>query len=157
VVGTSALAVIAAIGLLLAGLVWLLGGGTIVLVATAIEDFLEQSDVVGDLAQIVRSIALIAGIVALVVGFFHVIASFGIFRHRGWGRAIGLLVSLLATLLALLAVAGSVAGTQTLNDGTVIDASQNMGPSVGTAVFYGLIFLFLLIGGRHFRRGVRFE
>ena len=81
------------------------------------------------------------------------VTSVGIFGHRGWGRMLGLLLSFLGIVAG---VAGVVAAnatpsvTTTLNDGRPVTA-DTMSGAIAFLVFYAIIFLGLLLGGKHFR------
>jgi len=105
-----------------------------------------------ELFDFIKSVILGIGIVALILGLLHILSSIGVFAHRGWGRFLGLLFGLLGVLLGILSVLGSSGGTQVMSDGTRVDLSRNMGPSIAFLAIYLFVFIALLIGGKHFRR-----
>ncbi len=91
-----------------------------------------------------------SGGAVLVVGLLELIASVGIFGHRGWGRWLGVLLGLLGILSGIAAIVASN-GEPIVVNGSTIDLSQNTSPSAGFVVFYAIVFLGLLFGGGHFR------
>ncbi len=140
---TSVLVVVAGIFLLLAGiLTFLLGtifgllGGLLAVVGTAEEGL----GVFGPLG------GMVAGFSFLVVfwGLLEVVAAIGMFIHRGWGRALGLIVGVVGLLFAALAVLANV---------TTADAQAGgVGFSLVLLAGYGLTVLALVTGAEHFRR-----
>jgi hypothetical protein len=137
------LVVVAGIFLLLAGiLTFLLGtifgllGGLLAVVGTAEEDL----GVLGPLGGIV------AGLSFLVIfwGLLEVVAAIGMFIHRAWGRALGLIVGVVGALFAALAVLANM---------TPGDAETGgVGFSLVLLAGYGLTVLALVTGAEHFRR-----
>lgn len=140
---TSVLVVVAGIFLLLAGiLTFLLGtifgllGGLMAVVGTAEEGL----GVFGPLG------GMVAGLSFLVVfwGLLEVAAAIGMFIHRSWGRALGLIVGVVGALFAALAVLANV---------TPGDAEAGgVGFSLVLLAGYGLTVLALVTGAEHFRR-----
>ena len=140
---TSVLVVVAGIFLLLAGiLTFLLGaifgllGGLMAVVGTAEEGL----GVLGPLG------GMVAGLSFLVVfwGLLEVVAAIGMFLHRAWGRALGLIVGVVGALFAALAVLANV---------TPGDAEAGgVGFSLVLLAGYGLTVLALVTGAEHFRR-----
>lgn len=140
---TSVLVVVAGIFLLLAGiLTFLLGtifgllGGLLAVVGTAEEGL----GIFGPLG------GMVAGLSFLVVfwGLLEVVAAIGMFIHRGWGRALGLIVGVVGALFAALAILANV---------TAGDAETGgVGFSLVLLAGYGLTVLALVTGAEHFRR-----
>ena len=140
---TSVLVVVAGIFLLLAGiLTFLLGtifgllGGLMAVVGTAEEGL----GIFGPLG------GMVAGLSFLVVfwGLLEVVAAIGMFLHRAWGRALGLIVGVVGALFAALAVLANV---------TPGDAEAGgVGFSLVLLAGYGLTVLALVTGAEHFRR-----
>jgi hypothetical protein len=140
---TSVLVVLAGIFLLIVGILTfglgslfgLLGG----LLATAgtSESGLEVFGPIG---------GLVAGLAFLVVfwGLLEIIASIGMFIHRGWGRALGLIVGVVGVAFMALALVGTLTASESSAGGT--------GFSLVLAVGYGFTVLALVTGGEHFRR-----
>ncbi len=140
---TSALVVVAGIFLLLAGILTFgfgvlfgLLGGLIAAVGTSEEGF----EVFGPLGGVV------AGFAFLVVfwGLLEVVAAIGMFAHRGWGRALGLIVGVVGVLFTGLGLWGVAMGTDANAGG--------LGVSLVLLAGYGLTVLALVTGGEHFRR-----
>ena len=140
---TSVLVVLAGLFLLIVGILTfglgslfgLLGG----LLATAgtTESGLEVFGPIG---------GLVAGLAFLVVfwGLLEIIASIGMFIHRGWGRALGLIVGVVGVAFMALALIGTLTASESSAGGT--------GFSLVLAVGYGFTVLALVTGGAHFRR-----
>jgi hypothetical protein len=108
------------------------------------------------LVDLFRQSVMIVGGVALVVGLVQLLSALGIFGHRGWGRALGLLISLVAIVASIVGIVWAI-GQPTLMitlDGTtasVVSQAEKASVPAMPLIFYGIIFLFLLLGGGHFR------
>jgi hypothetical protein len=92
----------------------------------------------------------------IVVGILELLSALGIFGHRGWGRALGLLISLVGILASIGGVVwalGQDAVAITVNGTLVSVVTQLERASVPAAplAFYAIVFLCLLFGGGHFR------
>jgi hypothetical protein len=88
---------------------------------------------------------LVAGLAFVVVfwGLLEIVASIGMFIHRGWGRALGLIVGVVGLLFTGLGLLGALGG------------NANAGGVAIAAVFvagYALTVVALVTGGAHFRR-----
>jgi hypothetical protein len=96
------------------------------------------------------------GAVALVAGLLQLLSALGIFGHRGWGRALGLLISLVVIVASAVGVVWAI-GQPTLMitlDGTtasVVSQVEKASVPAAPLIFYGIVFLCLLFGGGHFR------
>ncbi len=90
--------------------------------------------------------SFIAGLAFVVVfwGILEIVASIGMFLHRGWGRAIGLVVGVVGLIFGVLALLGSVSSSDATTGG--------IGFSLVFLAGYGLTVLALVTGGEHFRR-----
>jgi hypothetical protein len=95
-------------------------------------------------AGAVSAILLVVFGIVLLLGILHLLSGLGIFMHKGWARAIGVVLAVLGTLFGVLAVV------------TALEASR---PQTGElvvplviAVGYGLTLFALIAGGNHFRR-----
>ena len=146
---TNPLVVIAGVVLLIIGvLVTLIG--TIALLAGAMltsileeltsAEFIPMADVTG----FTTVILVVAGII-LLVGILHLISSLGIFMHKGWARAIGVVLAVLGTLAGVL---GIVSGLEVGG----AEPEGGVGAAVVTAVGYGFTLFALIAGGSHFER-----
>jgi hypothetical protein len=88
---------------------------------------------------------VVPAIAALVIfGIVELLAAVGIFRHKGWGRALGILTS----LLGLLVMIGGVTFSMALAPGTSVPVIG----SVAILIGYAFILVALFAGGSHFRR-----
>ncbi len=103
-----------------------------------------------DLIRDYKGVLIAGGGVLLAVGLIHLLASIGIFGHRGWGRFLGLLLGLLGVLIGIAGVVSANNPPMSI-DGRTVDLKQNLSPSIGFLVFYAIIFLGLLIGRGQFR------
>jgi hypothetical protein len=82
--------------------------------------------------------------VLIVVGILQLLSGAGVFAHKGWARALGLLLALLGLLVALFAVSLAVALAPGASIPVII--------SVVLLIGYALVVLALIAGGNHFRR-----
>jgi hypothetical protein len=102
-------------------------------------------------ADFFRSAAVVAGAVLLLVGILQGMSAIGIFRHRAWGRLLGIVLAALWCLLGVVALFGSFAARETIPaSGTTTDPSSGLASGAGLLVIYGFVLLALLFGGRHF-------
>jgi hypothetical protein len=144
---TSILVVLAGIFLLVVGLLTFGMGGILLLgsaLFSAAEGATELETVVGgDLAGAFAGMFAVIGIVTLLWGLFEMIGAFGMFAHRGWGRAIGFVVGALGLLLwgfSFFSALGSGAESGSLAFSGILLAG------------YGLTVIALITGSSHFRR-----
>jgi hypothetical protein len=153
---TSAAVVLAAIVLLVAGLLATLVGGAIIVAGSLFTAVLRDggtgsfpfgsapTEFFDSAADVFR----IIGGVTLVGGLLHVIAAIGIFAHKNWARALGVLLALLGTLLGAAGVYGALYFT--IQDGPM----TGLATVVVFLVAYAFTLLALLLGGSHFSRRV---
>lgn len=151
---TSAFVVMAATMLLIFGLLISLVGALGLVFGSVFADLMRtaasQMPIFGApsdaaLNDIQNVISIIFGVV-LVVGILHLLAAIGVFAHKNWARALGVLLALLGSVAGALGVYGALWFT-----------SQD-GPMTGVAavvvflVAYAFTLLALLFGGSHFSR-----
>jgi len=124
------------------GGVWLLGQGA------ELRSFIQQTSInlfgsnIG--RETLRAVISPLPGVLLVLGALEIVSGIGVFAHKGWARALGILVSLLGVLVGVAGVSFALA----------LASGLSM-PLIGAAVIllgYAFIFLALVAGGGHFRR-----
>jgi hypothetical protein len=140
---TSVLVVLAGIFLLIVGILTFgfgtlfgLLGGLVAAVGTSESGF----EVFGPIGSLVAGLAF----VVVLWGLLEIVASIGMFIHRGWGRALGLIVGVAGALFGVLALLGSFSASDASGGG--------IGFSLVLLAGYGLTVLALVTGGEHFRR-----
>jgi hypothetical protein len=154
--GRSFLAVLAGFVLVTWGVMLMVGGGLLMFlddVSTYITDANlgpETQALVDD--AIVEQTA--AGGVLLMLGILMAIGAVGIWAHRGWGRATGILLGLLGTVLGIGMVASSIAfeiGDVTI-DGALAGEAEPLGAALVVLVSFLIVLLGMFVGKRHFRK-----
>ena len=141
------------------GFVWGIAGA-LVLYAQSITDWLGDVTLSPDVEQLVTdveatedSIVAVGGIL-VIVGIIHIIGAVGIFGHRRWGRAFGIVLGLLG-ILAALGIFTISAGFEAMDVG-LKDAIDGEEASVAASIFvlacYVLVFIAMFVGRRHFRK-----
>jgi hypothetical protein len=155
--GSSVLATLGGVVLVVFGLIALLLGGVVTVIGFAVdvEEVIEQANLSGEAARIFRDvwgIIIGVGVGVLVVAILHIVSGIGVWAHKSWARFLGALFGLLGSVLGALAVYGALAGPQVTGDGTTIDLEQNLIPSLVFFIAYLVVFLGLLVGGKHFRQ-----
>ena len=141
------------------GVVWAVVGG-LVLWVNSVTDLLGDTQLSAEAmdlaAQADEQIVAVGGI-ALILGLIQVIGAIGIFGHRKWGRAFGIILGLLGTLVGL-GIITFAAGFEALDvglDEAIKGEEASLGASILVTASYLLIFLAMFVGRRHFRkRGV---
>jgi hypothetical protein len=145
--GSSVLAVLAGIPLLLFGLLITLGGAAVLFVRTLVDEAITSGISNGSISAVdgktVRDAIAVVAVVILIFGVLQILAAIGIWAHKGWGRWLGLIFGVLGTLLGLLAVATSRSG---------LSGSSNIGGALFVLVPYAFVLIAMIIGGAHFRR-----
>jgi hypothetical protein len=138
--------------------------GALVLYAQSITDWLgdltlspDVTDLIADVEATKDSIFAFGGIL-VIMGIIQIIGAVGIFGHRRWGRAFGIVLGLLGTLAAL-GVFTISAGFEAMDVG-LTQAIEGEEASVGASLFvlacYLTVFLGMVVGRRHFKkRGVQ--
>jgi hypothetical protein len=94
------------------------------------------------------------GALLLIVGIAHVIGSIGVFAHRRWGRAFGLVLGVLGILAGVGIILAAV-GVESIDVGLDVAMEGEEGSVAGglfVLVTYLLIFLGVLVGRGHFKR-----
>lgn len=100
-----------------------------------------------------QSVFTVAAVIFLAVGIIQVLTAIGIWRHRSWGRFLGIILSALWLALGILILIGSFGARETMPaNGTTGDISSSISSSLGLIVVYGFVLLALLLGGKHFER-----
>jgi hypothetical protein len=116
----------------------------------------DVSELIADVEAADESIFALGGIF-LIIGIVQIIGAVGIFGHRRWGRAFGIVLGLLG-ILGALGIFTISAGFEAMDVG-LNEAIKGEGASIAASLFvlgcYGLIFLAMFIGRRHFtKKGV---
>ncbi len=162
--GRSFLAVLAAWVLLTWGLVFAVIGG-LVLWANSITDLIGDADLSTEMMDLVQQadeqIVAVGGI-ALILGIIQLIGAVGIFGHRRWGRAFGIILGLLG-VLAGLGMFTIAVGFESLDVGfdTALKGEEvSAGGSLVVFITYLLVLVAMFVGKRQFRKtgvqGLRF-
>lgn len=148
---TSPMVAIAAIVLLVFGLLVTLIGGLGAALGGVIENALRElaeTETTGlegfDLSGLSDVFLVIFGIL-LVIGILHLVSAIGIFLHKQWARVIGILLAVLGTLIGVLGLVGAS------NVAASMDGSEWIVP-IAMAVGYGFVLFALIAGSSHFRR-----
>jgi hypothetical protein len=154
--GRSFIAVLAAWLMLTWGIVWVVLGALVVWArsVTSLIGDAQLSTEVMELAQRADEQILAVGGIALIIGLIHVIGAIGIFGHRRWGRAFGVILGLLGVLAAL-GIITVAAGFEALDvgiDEAIRGEEGSLGASLVVLGTYLLIFLAMFVGKRHFRK-----
>jgi hypothetical protein len=114
----------------------------------AISAFIRENDIALFGSQLsretLRSILSPMPGVLMVVGLLQVISGIGVFAHKGWGRALGILFAVLGVLVGVFAVSTALALAPGLSVPMLI--------AVVLLVGYAFILLALFAGGSHFKR-----
>jgi hypothetical protein len=128
----------------LVGVLGLIGG---VFLVAVLGDLLTTELAIAVDLDAFATVALVAFGIVLIGGVLHLLSSIGIFMHRSWARAIGVLLAALGTML------GGVGIALVMQDAF---PGQDVGRALTVpaivAVGYGLTLFALIVGGNHFRR-----
>lgn len=115
--------------------------------ATVMEEYLPpEAALEFDLRAFTTVILVIFGIV-LVLGILHFLSAIGIFLHKGWARALGIVLAVLGLLLGVM---GAVGVAQ--EAASAADAGRQAVVPIVMALSYGLTLFALIAGGNHFSR-----
>lgn len=142
--GTSALAVIGAVALLIIGGLLTVISALVIAVGAGGTALLEEIDpsLIGLGGAIATAIVVVFGIL-LVLGILHIVAAIGVFVHKSWARWTGVVLAVLGLMLGLLMLLGSTnAPTATSGDLIVV---------IVWLVAYGAALIGLVAGGEHFQ------
>ena len=155
----SFIAVLAGWVMLTWGLVWAIAGA-LVLYAQSITDWIGDVALSADVETVIADIEATEdrifafGGILIIAGIIQMIGAVGIFGHRRWGRAFGIVIGLLG-ILAALGIFTISSGFEAMDVG-LTQAIEGEEASVAASVFvlacYGLIFLAMFVGRRHFKR-----
>jgi hypothetical protein len=145
--GTSILAIIAGIPLLIYGLLVTMGGAALIVIKSFVDDVIRQASVDPSVAQSVRDAFVVVAAIVLIIGILHVLAAIGIWAHKGWGRALGIMWGVLGTLIGLASLGAR--STTTINGTTTSGA---FGGALFILVPYGFVLIAMIIGGSQFHR-----
>ena len=145
---TSALVAVAGLLLAVFGLVDMVGGVWLLGQGAEIRSFIQQTSInlfgTNIDRETMRSLVSPLPGVLLVFGALEVLIGVGIFAHKGWARALGIILALLGLLVSIAGVSFAMA----LAPGFSV-------PLIGAIVVllgYAFIVLALIAGGGHFRR-----
>ncbi len=157
--GRSFIAVLAGWVLLTWGFVWGIAGA-LVIYAQSITDWLGDIALSPDVQELINDVEETAdsifafGAILLIIGIIQLIGAVGIFAHRRWGRAFGIVIGLLG-ILGALGIFTVSAGFEAMDVG-LNEAIKGEEGSVAASIFvlgcYGLVFLGMFVGRRHFRK-----
>jgi hypothetical protein len=163
--GRSFIAVLAGWAMLAWGLVAAIVGG-MVLYFRSITDLVPDVPLSADVTNAINDIEAVddrifaVGGILLIIGIILVIGAIGVFGHRKWGRAFGIVMGLLGTLLGI-GIIMSAVGFEALNPDIGLDAAitgeeASLGAGIFVTATFLLIFLGMFVGRRHFKkRGVQ--
>ena len=155
----SFVAVLAGWILLTWGFVWGIAGA-LVLYAQSVTDWLGDLTLSADAQELIDSVEATEdriigfGGILVIIGIIHLIGAIGIFGHRRWGRAFGV-VRGLPGIPAALGIFTVSAGLEALDVGlneSIDGVEQSIGASLFVLICYGFIFLGMIGGRRHFRK-----
>jgi hypothetical protein len=155
--GRSFLAVLAGFAMLTWGLVIAIGGGLVIWTNDILGHLsdLTLSAEVTELVQRADDEVVATGGILLILGIVMIIGAIGIFAHRKWGRAFGIVIGLLGTILGIGVLIAAI-GFEILNGAgydTVIEGEEaSVGAGIVIAGSFLLILLGMLVGRRHFRK-----
>jgi len=142
----SGLVIVAALFLLVIGILTGLGGAAIFVGGSLFGDLgnaATHTGIFGAIGDLISGVAVIIIIWALL----EILGGFGMLFRRGWGRAIGFFVGIIGAIftgLALLATLGSL--------GSVEGGATGVAVVLVVFLGYALTVLALARGGGHFRR-----
>lgn len=157
--GRSLLAVLAGAVLLAWGLVFAVFGGVImwqgnldrIVADLGLTLTAEQADFVTEF----NKQAFNYGAIILLIGITLLIGGIGVFSHRSWGRAFGIVLGFLGILWGIALVAFSTVEV-TIGDtevaGDFVGDQGALAFAVVVLVSFILVFLAMFVGRRHFRR-----
>jgi hypothetical protein len=155
--GRSFIAVLAGWVMLTWGLVFGITGALVLWMNSVTDlipaDITLSQDVLDLAAKADDQIAAV-GSIALIIGIIQVIGAVGIWAHRRWGRAFGIVIGLIGVLAALGIITVS-AGFEAMNvglDEAIKGEEGSLAASVLVLGSYLLIFLAMYVGRRQFRR-----
>ena len=132
------MAVLAGWILLTWGFVWGIAGA-LVLYAQSVTDWLGDVTLSADTRDLIDSVEATEdriigfGGILVIIGIIHLIGAIGIFGHRRWGRAFGLVLGLLG-ILAALGIFTVSAGFEALDVG-LNEAIEGEEQSIGASLF----------------------
>jgi len=138
------------------GLVAAFGGGLVLWLGN-LGELVTDLTLTADQIELIEEFdkqATAAGGVLLILGLVMVIGAIGIWAHRKWGRAFGIILGLLGTLFAI----GMIVSAITFEAGgvTVEGAFAGDEPSLGAGILvfgtFLLVLLAMYMGKRQFRK-----
>ncbi len=132
--------------------------GAIILWLNSVTELIPESvtltEDVLDLAARADDQIIATGGIVLILGLMHLIGAVGIFGHRRWGRAFGIVLGFLGVLAGLGIITVS-AGFEAIDVGVeaaVEGEEGSLAASVLVTGSYLLVLLGMFIGRRHFKR-----
>ena len=153
--GRSFLAVLAGFVLVTWGIILAVSGGMLMFlddVGTYLPTF--ENAATQDAIDEILADATGPGGVAVMLGIILAIGAVGIWAHRKWGRAIGVVIGLLGTVLGIAMVVSSVAFDvpDLFKSSGDFVGDQELGISLVVLFSFLLVFLAMFVGRRHFRK-----
>jgi hypothetical protein len=109
---------------------------------------------VQDLAARADDQIIATGGILLILGLIHLIGAMGIFAHRRWGRAFGIVLGFLGVLVGLGIITVS-AGFEALDvglDEAIKGEEGSLAASALVLFSYLLVLLGMFVGRRHFKK-----
>jgi len=144
----SGLVVVAALFLLVVGVLTALAGAILLLGGSMLGQIGNAETDVGVFGAVG---GFIAGVAVLVIAWalLEIFGAFGMLFRRGWGRAIGFITGIIGAIFTGLALLASLGSTGSADGGSTAG-----GVAVVLVVFLGYVLTVysLLRGGGHFRR-----
>ena len=144
---TSALVALAALVLVAFGILIAVIGAWSLTQGPEISRFIRDNDIAVFGTQIdretMRAILTPMPGVLMVIGLLQLIVGAGVFAHKGWGRALGVLLSILGVLVGIFAVSTALALAPGVSVPMLIAIVLLLG--------YAFVLLALMAGGSHFR------
>lgn len=140
---TSGLVVLAAVFLLVAGLLWLVTGALFGVLGGLVAG-LESVDGAGTggFFGATGGAVVVYGIAVVAWGIVEVFAAAAMLVRLGWGRALGLAIGVVGVAFTGLSLASALGSGEPL---------ASMGVTLVLVAGYGLTVLALVTGGAHFR------
>ena len=154
--GRSFIAVLAGFVLVTWGVMLMVGGGLLMFLEN-VSDYVTDANF-GPETQALIDDAIVeqtaVGGIFLMLGILMVIGAVGIWAHRNWGRAAGILLGLLGTFLGAGMVASSIAfelGDVSV-DGALAGETEPLGAALVVLTSFLIVLLAMFVGKRHFRK-----
>lgn len=150
--GSSVLAIIAGLVLVVCGIPVLLFGGVAILGGPFLNQ-LTPADT-GQTQGVIESVRGVSffAVVILVIGILHLLSGIFIWAHRSWARWLGILISGLFVLLGVLGLVSSLGLQTSVVNGQTITVQNALVVPLLIVVVYGIALIGPIVGGEHFRK-----